>query len=204
MATALGLVLLTLAVLAAHLHVVAAALTAGGAAIALLGASFLSDAPDMRALCLALLGATVPAALAAVRLPGLRTPATGAALLAPSLAILTARADGLLSVPVAGLLLALLAATAFALAATGEDPARTVWVLVVAALTMVLAGRTGVRAPLLVGTFTTLAVALGLTVRALPWPLIAALLVGMALLAVGRLREGRPVAAFGRRVADLR
>jgi hypothetical protein len=41
-------------------------------------------------------------------------------------------------------------------------------------------------------------------VRALPWPLLAALVVGVALLAVGLLRERRPVAAFGTRLADLR
>ena len=101
-----------------------------------------------------------------------------------------------------GLLVAAVPSTALAVAA--PDTARSVTVLVVAALTMVLAGRTGVRAPLLVGAFTALALALGLTLRALPWPLLAAVLVGMALLAVGRLRESRPVAAFGRRLADLR
>jgi hypothetical protein len=101
-----------------------------------------------------------------------------------------------------GLLVAAVPSAVLAVAA--PDAARAVAVLVVAALAMVLAGRTGVRAPLLVGAFTTLALALGLSVRALPWPLLAALLVGMALLAVGRLREARPVAAFGRRLADLR
>ena len=90
------------------------------------------------------------------------------------------------------------------LAVAAPDAARAVAVLVAAAAAMVLAGRTGVRAPLLVGAFTSLALALGLTLRALPWPLLAALVVGLALLAVGRLREGRPVAAFGRRLADLR
>jgi hypothetical protein len=101
-----------------------------------------------------------------------------------------------------GLLVAAVPSTV--LAATGADAARAVAVLVVAALAMVLAGRTGVRAPLLVGAFTTLALAVGLSAYALPSPLLAALLVGAALLAVGRLREGRPVAAFGRRLADLR
>jgi hypothetical protein len=116
-ATWLGLLLLTLAVLAAGRPAAAAGLTAGGAATAFLGATFLSDLPDPRALTLATLGATVPAGLAAVRLPALRVPATAAALGVPGLAILNARADGLVDVPVAGLLLAVLAATAFGLAA---------------------------------------------------------------------------------------
>jgi hypothetical protein len=90
------------------------------------------------------------------------------------------------------------------LAVAAADAARAVGVLVAAAVVMVLAGRTGLRAPLLVGAGTTVALALGLTVRALPWPLLAALVVGVALLTVGRLRESRPVAAFGRRLADLR
>jgi hypothetical protein len=116
-ATFLGLALLTLAVLAARVTVACAALTTGGAALALLGSSSLSEARDLGPLALALLAAAIPAALAAVRLPHLRGPATGAALLAPALAILTARADGVLTAPVAGLLLALLAALAFGLAA---------------------------------------------------------------------------------------
>ncbi|WP_344687689.1 SCO7613 C-terminal domain-containing membrane protein [Blastococcus jejuensis] len=116
-AAGLGLVLLTLAVFAVRLPVPCAALTSAGAALAFMGAAFLSDDRDARPLALVILAATVPAALAAVRLPALRRPATGAALLAPGLSILLARADGVLPVTVAGLLLALLAATAFALAA---------------------------------------------------------------------------------------
>ena len=115
-AASLGLVLLTLAVFAVRLPVPCAALTAAGAALAFMGAAFLSDDRDARPLALVILAATVPAALAAVRLPALRRPATGAALLAPGLSILLARADGALPAPVAGLLLALLSATAFALA----------------------------------------------------------------------------------------
>ncbi|MCA0145046.1 SCO7613 C-terminal domain-containing membrane protein [Blastococcus sp. LR1] len=116
-ATATGLVLLTLAVPAARLPVPVAALTAGGAAMTFLGATFVSDLPDPRALPLLTLGAVVPAALAAVRLPALRVPATVTALAAPALAIANARADGILAVAVAGLLFALLGATAFGLAA---------------------------------------------------------------------------------------
>jgi len=66
---------------------------------------------------------TVPAVLAAVRLPLLRPPATAVALLAPACAVLLARADDVLPPTVAGLLLALLAAGAFAIATarTGHD-----------------------------------------------------------------------------------
>ncbi|RBY86678.1 hypothetical protein DQ244_18540 [Blastococcus sp. TBT05-19] len=116
-ATWAGLLLLALAVLAARLPVPAAALTAAGTAMALLGATFLSDLPDQRALAAATLGATVPAALAAVRVPVLRLPATAAALIAPALAIDLGRSGGWIAVPVAGLLLALLGAAAFGLAA---------------------------------------------------------------------------------------
>jgi hypothetical protein len=56
----------------------------------------------------------------------------------------------------------------------------------------------------MVGAGTALALALGFTVRALPWPLGAALVVGSVLLALGARRERRPIAGFGRRVADLR
>jgi len=77
-------------------------------------------------------------------------------------------------------------------------------VLAAAAVAMVAGGRAGVRAPLLVGAGTALAVALGLTARTLPWPVAAAVVVGVLLLAVGMLRERRPVAGFGARLADLR
>jgi hypothetical protein len=49
-----------------------------------------------------------------------------------------------------------------------------------------------------------LALALGFTVRALPWPLGTALAVGAVLLALGVRRERRPIAGFGTRLADLR
>ena len=55
-----------------------------------------------------------------------------------------------------------------------------------------------------VGAGTALALGLGLTVRALPWPVATALVVGAVLLAVGARRERRPVAGFGTRLADLR
>ena len=69
---------------------------------------------------------------------------------------------------------------------------------------MVGGARWSVRAPVLVGAGTALAVSAGLGVRQLPWPLASALLIGSALLAVGMLRERHPVAGFGARLADLR
>jgi hypothetical protein len=90
------------------------------------------------------------------------------------------------------------------LAVTTSDETRAVGVLVVAAAVLVAGARTGLRAPLMVGAGTVLALGLGLTVRALPWPLGTALVVGAALLAVGTRRERHPVAGFGRRLADLR
>jgi hypothetical protein len=101
-----------------------------------------------------------------------------------------------------GLLVA--AAPSTVLAVVQPHAARAVGVLALAAVAMVMAGRTGVQAPLLVGAGATLAVALGLTARALPWPMATALVVGAVLLAVGMLREHRPVAGFGARLADLR
>lgn len=101
-----------------------------------------------------------------------------------------------------GLLVAAVPSTLVA-AATTDGPRSTV-LLVLAALAMVGGARTGVRAPLLVGAGTALTLTVGLAVRQLPWPLGGALLVGSVLLAVGMLRERRPVAGFGRRLADLR
>jgi hypothetical protein len=90
------------------------------------------------------------------------------------------------------------------LAVIGSAGPRPVGVLIASAVVMVAGGRSGLRAPLMVGAGTALALALGLTARALPWPVGAALLVGTLLLAVGMLRERHPVAGFGRRLADLR
>jgi len=90
------------------------------------------------------------------------------------------------------------------LAVTTPDETRAVGVLVVAAAVLVAGARTGVRAPLMVGAGTVLALGLGFSVRALPWPLGTALVVGAALLAVGTRHERHPVAGFGRRLADLR
>ena len=101
-----------------------------------------------------------------------------------------------------GLLVAAVPSTVLVVVA--PDGARAAGVLAAAAVAMVAGGRTGVRAPLLVGAGTALAVAVGLTARTLPWPVAAALVVGVLLLAVGMLRERRPVAGFGARLADLR
>ena len=101
-----------------------------------------------------------------------------------------------------GLLAAAVPSTLVA-AATTDGPRSTV-LLILAALAMVGGARTGVRAPLLVGAGTALTLTVGLAVRQLPWPLGGALLVGSVLLAVGMLRERRPVAGFGARLADLR
>ncbi len=81
---------------------------------------------------------------------------------------------------------------------------RPVLVLLVAAAGMALAARTAVRAPLLTGAATAVALAVGLAVVALPLPLTGALVVGAALLAVGARRELRPVAGFGARLSDMR
>ena len=101
-----------------------------------------------------------------------------------------------------GLLLAATPSTV--LAVVGTDNARAVGVLIAAAVAMVAGARTGVRAPLMVGAGTAQALAVGLAVRQLPWPLGAALIVGSVLLAIGMLRERYPVAGFGARLGDLR
>lgn len=101
-----------------------------------------------------------------------------------------------------GLLVA--AVPSAALAVTTSDGDRAVTVLLVAAAVLVAGARTGVRAPLMIGAGTVLFLGLGLTARALPWPLATALAVGGALLALGMRRERRPTAGFAARLADLR
>jgi hypothetical protein len=115
-AAGLGLGLLTLAVLVAGRRTPAATLVTAGAALAGVHALLMADDERFGALALVALAAVVPAAVAAVRLPRLRRPATAAALLSLWSAILLAQAGDVLSATVAGLLLALLAAVAFALA----------------------------------------------------------------------------------------
>jgi hypothetical protein len=81
---------------------------------------------------------------------------------------------------------------------------RPVPLLVLAVLALLAASRAGVRAPIDVSAATAVLLVLGLAVRALPWPLTAALLGGAGLLAWGTLREHRPVAGFRLRLAELR
>jgi hypothetical protein len=116
-AGALGIALLTVAVPLAGVPVAAAALVAGGTALAVGGIELLVSADRLPPLSLVVLAATVPAVLAAALLPRLRLLAAVGALAAPVLAVLTARAGGWLSAAGAGLLLALVAAAALAAAA---------------------------------------------------------------------------------------
>jgi hypothetical protein len=90
------------------------------------------------------------------------------------------------------------------LAVAAPEGLRPVAALAVAAAVLVAGARTGLRAPLAVGSATALGVAVGFAVRALPWPLATALVVGGLLLALGVRRERRPVAGFGVRLAELR
>ncbi|WP_167761857.1 hypothetical protein [Blastococcus sp. CT_GayMR19] len=90
------------------------------------------------------------------------------------------------------------------IAVVRPDAGRAVGVILVAALAMVIASRTGVRAPLVIGAATELWIAFGFTVRALPWPLATALVVGALLAAQGMRRERRPVPFYGTRLAALR
>jgi hypothetical protein len=135
-------VLLAAATLLARLPVARTALLASGTAMAVTGALVLADDERYGPLSALALGAGVPAALAAVRVPQVRRLATAAALLAPVAAVLLAREAAWLSSPTAGLLLALTAAGGFALATlrvgTGEE-----WVCAaVAGATGAVAGAT--------------------------------------------------------------
>ncbi|MGY1706989.1 SCO7613 C-terminal domain-containing membrane protein [Geodermatophilus sp. SYSU D00697] len=81
---------------------------------------------------------------------------------------------------------------------------RPVLVIVVAALAMLYGVHTGARAPLVAGSGTELAMAGGLGLVALPWPVSTALVVGSALAALGAWRERLPVGWWTRRLADMR
>jgi len=115
-AAALGLALLTVAALLVGRSEPVAGAVAGGAALVVAHGAVLADAERWAELSVVALAATVPAVLAAVRVSALRSPAAAAALLAPAAAVLLARADDVLAATTAGLLLALLAAGAFAVA----------------------------------------------------------------------------------------
>jgi hypothetical protein len=101
-----------------------------------------------------------------------------------------------------GLLVAAVPSVVAAVVAPGS--ARPVLVLLVAAAVMGVAAWRAVRAPLLVAAWTAVALAVGLAAVELPLPVTVALVVGVALLAVGARRERRPVAGFGARVAEMR
>ncbi|MFD2094266.1 SCO7613 C-terminal domain-containing membrane protein [Blastococcus deserti] len=101
-----------------------------------------------------------------------------------------------------GLLVALAPSTVWGV--VEPDGWRSVWVLSLAVVALVAGSTKGVLAPLVVGAGTAVVLVLGLAVPALPWPLTAALLVGAGLLALGTLREWRPVAGFRLRLAQLR
>jgi hypothetical protein len=96
--------------------VAARALLGGAVALAVVAGLQLLDAERFAPLALLVLAGTLPAALAAVRLPAVRSGASGVALLAPAAAALLAREGGQLSSATAGLLLALVGAAAFAVA----------------------------------------------------------------------------------------
>jgi hypothetical protein len=127
-ASGLGLALLTAAVLLAGRLGPAVGLLTSGAALVGVHAIVLAEDLRLGELAVVALAAAVPAVLAAVRLPALRAQAAGAALLGPWAAVLLFWAEGVLSAPVAGLLLALLAATAFA-AATARAGQPEEWAL---------------------------------------------------------------------------
>jgi hypothetical protein len=118
---AVGVLLLTAAVLSvdrsAHRPTTRSSLlAAGGAAATLVAAGVLAGQGRPAELALVVLGVALPAVLAAVRLPALRSPATGVALLAPLGSVLLAHVGDVLGAPAAGLLLAVLSAVAFGLA----------------------------------------------------------------------------------------
>ncbi len=146
-AAALGLALLTVAVLAARLPVARAGSLGGGAVLAVGGAGLLLDADRLTALAFLALAAAVPAGLAAVRLEPVRPPAVGAALAAPVAAVLLADAGGSLAPTTTGLLLALVGALAFGVAAAradrAEEPVAAVAGAVAGALAALTTSSTG-------------------------------------------------------------
>jgi hypothetical protein len=126
-AAGLGLVLLTAAVLATPRRTALAALLPAGGVLTAGGAGLLAVDGRTGVLGLVVLAGTVPAVLAAVRLVAIRPRVVVAALLCPVAAVLLAREEGWLGTAVAGLLVVLVAAAGFALAAaragTPEEPA---------------------------------------------------------------------------------
>ncbi|MBJ7454075.1 MAG: hypothetical protein JHC71_18615, partial [Blastococcus sp.] len=115
-AVALGMSLLTVAALLRNRPWPVAGAVAAGSALVLAHGALLADDELWAELAVVALAATIPAAVAAVRMPALRRAATAATLVAPAAAVLLAEADDVVAATTAGLLLALLAAGAFAVA----------------------------------------------------------------------------------------
>lgn len=113
----LGLALLTAAVDAVPRRTALAALLPAGGLLTAGGSALLAVDGRLGVLALVVLTGTVPAALAAVRLTAVRPQALVTALLCPVAAALLASEEGWLTAPVAGLLIVLVAAAGFALAA---------------------------------------------------------------------------------------
>jgi hypothetical protein len=101
-----------------------------------------------------------------------------------------------------GLVVALAPSTLWAV--LEPDGLRAVLTLASAVGVLVGGATSGRAAPLALGSGAAAVLVLGLVVPALPWPLAAALLAGAGLLALGTLREWRPVAGFKLRLAELR
>ncbi|MGY1729305.1 SCO7613 C-terminal domain-containing membrane protein [Geodermatophilus sp. SYSU D01062] len=101
-----------------------------------------------------------------------------------------------------GLVAAAVPSTAAAVVQPGA--LRPLLVLLAAAAVMALGARTAVRAPLVVGAATAVALGAGLAVEALPLPLAGVLVAGAGLLVLGARRELRPVAGFGARLSEMR
>lgn len=108
----LGLVLLSVAALGWRSPLVRELSGVAGGVLLLTGSLALAEDVRPAALAAVALAATVPAVLAAVRVPGARRPGTLVALLAPAVALLAAREGDVLTATTTGLLLALLAAAA--------------------------------------------------------------------------------------------
>ncbi|SOC49884.1 Predicted membrane protein [Blastococcus aggregatus] len=145
-AAALGLGLLTVAALLPDRPRIAAGAIGSGAPLVGAHVLLLVEAERFGELAVVALAATVPALVAAVLLPALRAAATAAALLAPGTAILLATADDVLSPVVAGLLLALLADGAFAVATARRTHPGELAAAAVGALTGLAAGATSASA----------------------------------------------------------
>ena len=141
-AAGLGLALLTLAVLLDGRRTAEVAAWAGGATAAVTGAALLAGEERWASLAALALAAVGPAVLAAVRRPALRSPATGAAMLAAASSVGLAHAADLLPATTAGLLLALVGALGFGVATLRADQPEERVLAVAAALAGLAAGAT--------------------------------------------------------------